>query len=105
MNSYSVMDPGEVWTLGLDFTAQLNAGEALQSPVSCTPSVLKTYEGATDPTPANIKGGQAAAINGNVVFQHIQNPVANVDYELKFSVTTSAGRVLVESRRLPARLK
>ena len=84
-------DIGDTDVVTFDFTAMLNTGESL----ALAPITSEVYAG-TDASPASLLSG-APQIQGLMVLQTITAGVVGVEYLLRCSATTSAGRVLVQS--------
>jgi len=88
--------PGEMQPYAIDFAAQISTGESISSVTSALTVAKVTPAGfnGTDLSPStNLVGPPAFA--GTVCSQNVGPLQANVVYLLIFTVTTTAGRTLI----------
>ncbi|MFA5170437.1 MAG: hypothetical protein WC426_02645 [Sulfuriferula sp.] len=88
MKYFSPKAPEETVTLTFDFTAALDAGETINTPVS-TVSIIS----GTDNNLNAILSGTPQLV-GTTVTQKVHAGVISTQYSVQVCITTSAGRVL-----------
>lgn len=86
---------GEIYNVSFDFTSRLISGETLSTQI-----VAASVYSGTDASPSSLISGAASA-SGAVATQKITGGTVGVIYELKCTVTTSAGQTLVLVGLLP----
>ncbi len=87
---WSPKDPSEIDSRGIDFVAVLYSGETL---TGVTTTVTTVY--GVDANPSAIKSG-VPTVSGTIAQQLLTGGVDGAAYRIKFAVTTSLGRTLIE---------